>query len=135
MAAAPFLACMMFVSSFYHLPPRALPSIQAVEGGRPGLVSFNTNGTEDLGVMQVNSIWVGPVARVNRMPPGAVRLRLLHDPCFNIATAGAILRMHLNETRGNLLRAIGNYHSRTPVRNQAYQEKVLSAAEKMFPQR
>lgn len=135
MAVAPFLACMAFVASFYHLPPRALPSIQAVEGGRPGLVSFNTNGTEDLGVMQVNSIWVGPLARVNRMPPAAVRIRLLHDPCFNIAAAGAILRMHLNETRGNLMRAIGNYHSRTPVRNQAYQEKVLSAAEKLFPQR
>ena len=36
--AVPFLACMVAAAAWYHLPPRVLPSIQAVEGGRPGLV-------------------------------------------------------------------------------------------------
>lgn len=31
--AIPFLACMVATAAFYHLPPRVLPAIQAVEGG------------------------------------------------------------------------------------------------------
>ena len=43
--AVPYLACMALVASIYHLPPRVLPSIQRIEGGRPGLVSPNANGS------------------------------------------------------------------------------------------
>jgi hypothetical protein len=61
-----------------------------------------------------------------------VRARLLDDPCFNIAAAGLILRGYLDETRGDLLRAVGNYHSHTPALNQGYQAKVVGAARLMF---
>lgn len=54
----PFLACMTAAAAFYHLPPRALPAIHAVEGGAVGVVSHNTNGSDDLGVMQINTIWL-----------------------------------------------------------------------------
>src|SRR6478752_2565246 len=90
--AVPFIACMALTATVYHLPPRVLPSIQKVEGGRPGLVHRNTNGTEDLGVMQINQVWIGPIARRVGWPEAAVRERLLNDPCFNIAAAGAIMR-------------------------------------------
>ena len=46
---------MALTAAVYHLPPRVLPSIQAVEGGRVGLAHLNRNGTEDLGVMQINA--------------------------------------------------------------------------------
>ena len=126
-----YLACMALVSGYYHLPPRVLPSIQAVEGGRPGLVSPNRNGTADYGVMQINSIWVPPLAKQTGLSESMVRVRLIHDPCFNIATAGAILRIYLDEERGNVMRAIGNYHSHTPFRNEMYQLKVLAAARRL----
>lgn len=129
------LACMALVSNFYHLPPRVLPSIQAVEGGQPGLMSRNTNGSADLGIMQINTLWLRPLARHTGQSEAVVQARLLHEPCFNIATAGAILRIYLNEANGNLMRAIGNYHSHTPVRNQAYQQRVLSAARRLFDTR
>jgi Transglycosylase SLT domain len=129
---APFLACMALVASFYQLPPRVLPAIHLVEGGRPGMVSPNTNGSFDLGVIQVNTLWVEPLARRLRLPAETVRRRLIDDPCFNIATAGAILRLHLNESRGDPMRAIGNYHSRTPPRNQVYQVKLMDAAHRLF---
>jgi hypothetical protein len=64
MMAVPFLACMALVASVHHLPPRVLPSIQAVEGGAVGSVSANTDGSSDLGVMQVNTLWLRPLARV-----------------------------------------------------------------------
>ena len=130
--AVPFLACMALVAQFYHLPPRVLPSIQAVEGGFVGNVSRNLDGSYDLGVMQVNTLWLEPLARVSRLPMVEVRRRLVNDACFNIAAAGAIMRVYLNETGGDLLRAVGNYHSHTPALSSAYQAKVLGAATRLF---
>ena len=66
--AVPFLACMVLTASVYHLPPRVLPSIQAIEGGRVGLMHSNKDGSVDLGVMQINTLWVGPLARFTGLP-------------------------------------------------------------------
>ena len=129
----PYLACMAAVAAFYHLPPRALPAIQQVEGGEVGRVSGNGDGSQDMGVMQINTIWLGPLARRTGLPEGEVRRRLIGDACFNIAAAGAILRIYLDEERGDLMRAVGDYHSHTPARNSAYQAKVLAAAARLFP--
>ena len=128
----PFLACMIAVAHFYNLPPRVLPSIQAVEGGFRGAVSRNADGSEDLGVMQVNTIWVGPMARAAQLPPAEVRQRLIADACFNIAAAGLIMHTYLHETHGDLMAAVGDYHSHTPVLNQDYRNRVLAAARALF---
>ena len=133
--AIPFLACMVLTASVYHLPPRVLPSIQRIEGGHIGLEHSNKDGSVDLGVMQINTLWVAPIARFTGLPESNVRDRLLNDPCFNIAAAGLIMRTYLNETKGDLLRAVGNYHSHTPVLNLDYQEKVVNAARIMFASR
>ncbi|MDO9712297.1 lytic transglycosylase domain-containing protein [Paracraurococcus lichenis] len=130
--AIPYLACMMAVATFYGLPPRVLPAIQAVEGGQVGTVSRNQDGSEDLGVMQVNTRWLAPVAQVTGLPEGTVRERLVGDACFNIAAAGAILHGHLRQANGDLMRAVGNYHSRTPDLHAAYAARVLEAAARLF---
>ncbi|MBV9786346.1 MAG: lytic transglycosylase domain-containing protein [Acidisphaera sp.] len=130
--AVPFLACMVLVASFNHLPPRVLPSIHAVEGGEVGTVHRNADGSDDLGVMQVNTRWVMPLAWYAGLDPRVVRYRLIGDACFNIAAAGAILRAYVGAERGNLMRAIGDYHSHTPALNQAYQAQVLRSAMLMF---
>jgi soluble lytic murein transglycosylase-like protein len=129
----PFLACMASVAAFYHLPPRVLPSIQAVEGGRPGLVHVNQDGSQDLGVMQVNTRWVQPLAGQTGMAPATAQQRLLVEPCFNIAVAGAIMRIYLDEAGGDLLRAIGYYHSHEPPLADAYRLQVVAAATRLFP--
>jgi hypothetical protein len=129
---SPFLACVASVAAFYHLPPRVLPAIQAVEGGRPGLAHLNRDGSRDLGVMQVNTRWVQPLAWQTGIAPAAIELRLLMDPCFNIATAGAIMRLYLNEAGGNLLRAVGFYHSHTAPLAEAYELRVLQSASELF---
>ena len=103
-----------------------------MEGGRVGLVAQNTDGSADLGVMQINTRWIAPLARHTGQTESSVRARLINEPCFNIATAGAIMRIYLNEERGALLRAVGDYHSHTPERNLSYQAKVLSAAQRLF---
>jgi hypothetical protein len=128
----PYLACMLAVSQFYHLPPRVLPSIQVVEAGQPGTISHNFNGTGDLGVMQVNSTWVPYLAHAWDMTPRAVAGRLILEPCFNIASAGAIMRIYLDEAHGDVVRAVGYYHSHTPWLAGPYQWKVIRAAMALF---
>jgi len=128
----PLLACMATVAAYYHLPPRVLPSIHAVEGGAIGVVHKNSDGSQDLGIMQVNTRWVTSLAQVAQIAPDAVRLRLIQDGCFNIAAAGAIMRYYLNEAQGNLMLAIGYYHSHTPGINVEYQNKVLASAYRLF---
>lgn len=130
--AIPYLACMALVAATLHLPPRALPAIQHVEGGAVGSVSGNADGSADLGVMQVNTVWIGPLARLSGLSGAAVRERLIVDPCFNIAAAGLILRSHLLRRHGDLMQAIGDYHSVTPALNHRYQADVLAAARLLF---
>jgi hypothetical protein len=130
--AVPYLACMLATAHFYALPPRVLPTIQAVEGGRPGLVHPNTDGSADLGLMQINTLWLQPIAQVTKEPPAVVARRLIIEPCFSIAAAGAILHAYLGETHGQLLPAIGDYHSHTPLLNQSYQARVMARAAALF---
>jgi hypothetical protein len=131
----PYLACMLAVAQFHHLPPRVLPTIQHVEGGSIGAVSRNANGSEDLGLMQINTIWIAPVSRHTGLTENMVRARLIEDGCFNIAVAGAIMRIYLNEAQGDLLRAVGYYHSHTPEFGLPYRAKVLDAAASLFNSR
>lgn len=126
MLPASVLACMAVVSAFYRLPLQALPAIQRVEAGHVGSIGHNRNGTDDLGVMQVNSAWLPELARRTGVPQSRLRIALIRQNCFNIAVAGAILRIYLNEAHGDVVTAIGYYHSHTPGRREAYAIRVLS---------
>ena len=130
--AVPYLACMAFIAGLNHLPPRVLPSIQAVEGGAPGIVHRNTDSSEDLGVMQINTRWLPALSGYFALPVDRVRVRLLAVPCFNIAAAGAVLRLYLNEAKGDLMTAIGDYHSHTKLLNQQYPVQVVRSATLLF---
>jgi hypothetical protein len=123
---------MLLQASFYHLPLRVLPAIQAVEGGYPGLVHMNVDGSADLGVMQINTRWVQPIADAVHVPPEAVRQRLINDPCVNITAAAGILNVYLTEAHGDLMRAIGFYHSHTTPLSLHYQGQVTAKAMSLF---
>ena len=61
-----------------------------------------------------------------------VHQRLRTSNCFSATAAAAILHTYLVETRGDLMLAIGHYHSHTPLLNQRYQVKVVEAATRLF---
>ncbi len=123
---------MALVASIYNLPPRVLPSIHVVEGGRTETVHPNADGSQDLGYMQVNTRWLPVLSRYSHLPEPAVRQNLLSRPCFNVAAAGYILRRYLDETRDDLMLAIGDYHSHTATLNAAYQGLVVRSAAALF---
>ena len=129
----PYLKCMLVVAATLGLPPRVLPVIQAMEGGHVGMTRPNANGTADLGVMQVNTIWLPALAARAGLPVRETRQRMIDQPCFNIAAAGLILRSYLAATGGALLSAVGDYHSQTPALNIAYQSKAEDTVLRLFP--
>ena len=124
---APLLACMAAVAAFYHLPQQALPAIHAAENGRAGMVRHNSNGSDDLGAMQINTLWLPTLSQGTGLPANRLRRALIREDCFNVAVAGAILRIYLHES-GDLVTAIGYYHSHTPALREAYQLRVLATS-------
>lgn len=91
----------------------------AESGENPLAVATNTNKTEDIGLMQINSIHL-PVL-MNR---GIGKNELL-DGCTNVKVAAQLLREKMNRW-GNNWRAIGAYHSETPHLNAKYQARVYA---------
>ncbi len=128
----PFLSCMIMVAHTAGLPPRVLPTVQAIEGGYVGSVTADDNGTADLGVMQINTIWVPALAARARLSEAATRTRLISDGCFNIAAAALIIRYEIVYNHGALLPAIGDFHSRTPALNAAYIKEAEDKAAHLF---
>ena len=134
----PYLACMLTAAQYYHLPPRVLPSIHAVEGGFPGAIHPNRDGTDDLGVMQINTLWVAPLtAYVNtrtaaHMSTAEMHDRLVTDACFNVSAAALIVQTEWNNGGHDWLRAVGNYHSHTATLHADYLARVTQAARSLF---
>jgi hypothetical protein len=127
-----YLKCMLIVATATGLPPRVLPVIQAIEGGAVGMVTQDSNGTADLGVMQVNTLWVPALAARAGLSQADTKQHLINDACFNIAAAALILRSYLVQANGALLPAIGDYHSHTPALNTAYAALAESKARELF---
>lgn len=129
---APLFACMLAAALRYHIPERVLPAIWEVEHGHAGSIHSNTDGSVDMGLMQINSLWLRPLAQIVNMTPTQTAARLVSDNCFNVAASALILRSFLDETHGNLMQAIGDYHSHTPELNQQYQRKILAEAQRLY---
>lgn len=125
MAASKILAaCLMLASQTYSVPPAVLVGIYKAEGGKIGQEVRNTNGTYDLGPMQINTIWMPDLAEKWGVQPETARKWVRDDACTNVGVAAWILSSHLEET-GSLSKAIAHYHSRTPVHGKQYQNRVI----------
>lgn len=119
-----FAACLSLAAQNYHIPPAVLVGILHVEGGRIGQQVGNSNGSYDLGPMQVNTLWVPQLARAWNVHPKIAARWVRDDGCTNVNVAAWILRQHLDETR-SLSKAISYYHSRTPHLGAKYKRKVV----------
>ncbi len=119
-------ACLMLASQTYSVPPAVMVGILQVEGGQVGQQVKNTNGTYDLGPMQINTIWMPELAEKWGVHEQVAKRWVRDDPCTNMGVAAWILKNHINRT-GSLSKAIQHYHSRTPKFGTAYKAKVVSA--------
>lgn len=102
---------------------RTLWGLRDQEAGWIGAEVPNTNGTQDLGPMQINSWWIPRLSALTGRPPEIVRVWLIRDACFNVQAAGWIFLTELRANR-NYWKAIGAYHSSTPWRQRNYAQAV-----------
>lgn len=120
--------CLLDAAREWMVPVDALRLILAVEQGSPGACSGNSNGTEDCGPGQINSIWF-PVIAAGRVPPSVIRQALTADACYNVRVTAWILRREIDAVGWERFwTAVGNYHSRTPEHHARYLRRIVDAA-------
>lgn len=119
------LACIDAAAAVHHVASGLIIILLRVEGGRLGAVSPNTNGTVDIGPMQVNTIWVGKIAD-HWGTTEAIAYRALRDNfCANVEGGAWILKQALDEAKDNIWEGVALYHSHKPVHKLAYLRQVL----------
>ena len=107
--------CLKAAAELHHVPAGVLVLLLSVEAGPTGAVSQNSNGTVDIGPMQVNDTWLPKDrralgARRARRPIG----RCSDSFCANVEGGAWILRQALDEARGDLWEGVALYHSHSP---------------------
>jgi hypothetical protein len=128
--AQAFAACVLLAANTYHVPAAVMIGIMNVEGGRIGQeVGPNSNGTYDLGPMQVNSRWLPMLQKTWNVSAPVARSWVRDNGCVNVHVAAWILRQKMDET-GSLWGGIAAYHSSTPHHGIPYANKVIAVMDR-----
>ena len=97
--------CWYSAASRYSVSPHLLYAIASKESSlNPTAIGKNKNGTHDIGLMQVNSVWLPELQKF-----GITREKLF-DPCVNINVGAWILAQAVQKLGYNW-NAIGAYHT------------------------
>jgi len=112
--------CLQQAADHYRVPVALVRAILKTEGGRPGQAVRNTNGSYDLGPMQINTAWL-PTLQMRGITLPMVR----DDYCVNVAVGTWILAREMQRippqaSTGQVWQAVAGYHSRTPEHNARY---------------
>ncbi len=100
-------ACVEQVASYYGVPYSLVQAVSHVEsrGNYRAINRSNKNGSEDIGLMQINSVWLPVLSKY-----GIRRSDLLDNPCVNAAVGSWILRKYFIRT-GNWVDALSAYNA------------------------
>ena len=110
--------CFEEAGTMYGIAPRLLWGICKGESNfNPAAVNYNTNGSYDFGLMQINSSWA-PTLRKNGIP-----WNTLADPCTNVKVGAWVLAQCVNDY-GYTWAAVGCYNSRTPSKRDRYAARI-----------
>jgi len=117
--------CFNEAGAIYGIPPRLLQAIAKVESNYdPAAVNFNSNGSYDYGLMQINSWWAAP-ARL-----GKDVWLTIGDPCINVMVGAGILA-DLIERHGYVWESVGYYNSGNKKRQKRYINRVYRAMQEL----
>jgi len=110
---------------------KTLWGLRDQEAGWIGAQVLNSNGSHDLGPLQINSWWVPRLAAILDRPQHHVRYWLTNDACFNAEAARWIFLSGLAATRSYWM-AVGVYHSPTAWRQRRYAMSVAQHLQRRF---
>jgi hypothetical protein len=109
--------CFEDAGNTYGVSPTLLESIARVESNlNPKAMNKNTNGTSDIGLMQINSTWLKSM--------GLNMNDLLNDACLNTMTGARILRQCIDR-HGYGWEAVGCYNAMSRDKKVNYAWKVF----------
>lgn len=112
------------------MPVNLIAAVRLKENGCIGTKSLNTNGTYDLGPMQINSWWFEDHSR-SLSKLGITARSVQFDFCQNIAVGTYILRKNYDSYGNNWADAISAYNLGRPKRDSKYLRGVLLNLERV----
>jgi soluble lytic murein transglycosylase-like protein len=113
-------ACFDEAAARYQVPVYLLKAISRVESsGNPHAINRNTNGSYDIGHMQINSSWLPVLKRYG------INERSLFDACINTHVGAWILAQNIQRLGYNW-DAIGAYNARSSSKRLVYAKKIAS---------
>lgn len=120
--------CIDAAATYHRLSPVLLRAIAQHESGmRPYAVNRNANGTEDIGLMQINSVHLPRLATY-----GITRAKLF-DPCVSAYVGAWILRDCLDRV-GATWAGVGCYNAGAPEKRIRYANRIYQTLLSTQPQ-
>ncbi|WP_321905851.1 lytic transglycosylase domain-containing protein [Paraburkholderia tropica] len=120
-SVTPFVAhadCLDDAAAFRHISVQLVRAIAKQESGmRADAVNVNRNGTEDIGLMQINSSWLPKLARYG------IRREHLFNACVNAYVGTWILASNIRQF-GPTWKAVGAYNSPTSAHQLVYANSI-----------
>ncbi len=115
--------CIDDAAAFQHVNVSLMRGIAQVESGmQPNRINTNSNGTTDIGLMQINSSWLPVLAREG------ISEQSLFDPCTNAYVGAWILSENIRQFGPNW-NAVGAYNAASPDKRLSYARKVYDAVQ------
>lgn len=115
--------CIIESANHYGIPEVYLRIIRDIEGGKVGTLKKNTNGSVDIGVMQINTINL-PDILTEFENVGWVELAM--EPCTSINVAAWFIKKKLKKAnKTSPINALMDYNSSTPEVRIHYAFKVM----------
>lgn len=114
-------SCIFRAADHHQLNPLVLKAIRRQEAGRVGMANRNSNGSHDLGVMQINTI---NLDNIRSHYPKVTPYDLVYKACVNIFIGAWFLKEKIKNANGDIWKGVGNYHSGTPHLHKKYLSSV-----------
>jgi soluble lytic murein transglycosylase-like protein len=111
--------CVLSASQHYNVPVALITAIMDTESGEVAKANNNSNGTQDYGPMQINTIWLKELEQY-----GFTQKVLINNGCANVFAGTWILAGKL--AKYPTWEAVGRYHSNTPHLKRTYQQRVAA---------
>lgn len=119
--------CYQEAGASYGISPTLLHAISQIESNfNPVAINYNTNGSYDFGLMQINSSWE-PTLRKLGVPWNS-----LANPCTNVMVGAWVLSQCIRDY-GYTWPAIGCYNSRTPFKRDRYSARIARIVRQKQP--
>lgn len=119
------VACSIVAALKYDIPANVMLAVAETEGGKPGQWVKNSNGTHDVGSMQLNTTYLKDLSR------WGITAKDVEQPgCYPYDLAAWRLYRHIQLDSGDVWRKAANYHSKTPKYNSIYRAKLIKSGKK-----